>query len=218
MLHPRLETPNEGVARHRRRAHALPISTDRHGGGCKAGPVAGAMHPAYARSVPRRNAAHDRPTRAGVELPRSLDGRCKHTADRAKGRRRRRRRPHSWPVIELSLRGTSRVTAGIRILVRTGARGSRLGRRGPSAACSGNSRPSGRGHLGACAESALVRLGRRGRGGLRRGMATASSPWRRSLTTWMICAILRHPVGQQKASPRSARVLSSRRTDVPEHA
>ena len=55
---------------------ALPISTDRYGGGCKAGPVPALCHPAYAGSVPRRKAGHDLRTSARAGSPRSLDGHC----------------------------------------------------------------------------------------------------------------------------------------------
>jgi len=57
MLHPRPEMPNEVI----REASPprLSIGTDRHSGGCKAGPVPALCHPAYAGSVRRGRPADD---------------------------------------------------------------------------------------------------------------------------------------------------------------
>ena len=72
--------------------------------------------------------------------------------------------------------------------------GGRLGRRAPRAHVRVIRGPACAVHFGARAESALVHpLGQYQR---RRAMAIVSSRWRRSLTTWMICVIIHHPVGQ----------------------
>ena len=73
MLHPRLGMPNDGTARHRRRA--LPISTDRHSGGCKAGPCRRYVIQLTLEACRGGNPAEDVRTGTLAESPRSLGGR-----------------------------------------------------------------------------------------------------------------------------------------------
>jgi hypothetical protein len=73
MLHPRLGMPNDGTARHRRRA--LPISTDRHSGGCKAGPCRRYVIQLTLEACRGGDPAADVRTGTRSESPRSLGGR-----------------------------------------------------------------------------------------------------------------------------------------------
>ena len=84
--------PNEGTARHRR--SALPIGTDRNGGGCKAGTEAGAMSSSLRLKHARRKVVLGSPDKTRAESPRSLGG------HRAAQRDNARRHPSALDAIE----------------------------------------------------------------------------------------------------------------------